>query len=45
MHHTGGSVLASLTLGDLHTGLEGGESAKRDETPWPIHAGPLATAP
>ena len=35
---------AGLTLGDLDSGLEGAESAKRDETPWSIYDGPLATA-
>ena len=40
----GGSVSARLTVGDLDSGLEGAESAKRDETPWTIYSGPLATA-
>ena len=38
-----GSVLARSTLGNLDSGLEGAEGAKRDETPWPIYDGPLAT--
>ena len=29
----GGPFFAHLTLGDLDSGLEGAESAKRDETP------------
>ena len=40
----GGSVLARLILGDLDSGSEGAENAKRDETPRSIHEGPLATA-
>ena len=38
------AVLAQLTLGDLDSGLEGAGNAKRDETPWSIYDGPLATA-
>ena len=30
-------VLARFTLGDLDSGSEGAESAKRDETPWSIY--------
>ena len=40
----GGSVWTHLTLGDVDSGLEGAESAKRDETPWSVYHGPLATA-
>ena len=40
----GGSVLARSTLGDLDSGLEGAESAKRDETPRSIYDWPLASA-
>ena len=40
----GASVCARSTLGDLDSGLEGAESAKREETPWSIYDGPLAAA-
>ena len=40
----GGSAFARITLGDSDSGLEGAESARRDETPWSIYERPLATA-